>query len=106
MAQSNFNPVEATIDDIHAGYKFGQLSCRQVVQAYLDRIEAFDKRGPSINAMITVNANALKEADKLDAAYKLSGPVGPPHGIPVVVKDQADVKGMPTTLGSLLFKDY
>jgi amidase len=108
MAQSttSFNLVEATIDDIHNAYKSGQLTCRQVVQMYLDRIEAFDKKGPAINALITVNSNALKEADRLDAAYKASGPVGPLHGIPVIVKDQADVKGMPTTLGSLLFKDY
>jgi amidase len=107
VAQSSgFNIVEATIDDIHAGYQSGQLTCRQVVQMYLDHIEAFDKKGPNINAIITVNADALKEADRLDAAYKSSGRVGPLHGIPVIVKDQADVKGMPTTLGSLLFKDY
>ena len=108
MAQSNapFNLVEATIDDIHAAYKSGQLTCRQLVQMYLDRIEAFDKKGPAINAIITTNSDALKEADRLDVAYKASGPVGPLHGIPVIVKDQADVKGMPTTLGSVLFKDY
>jgi amidase len=107
MAQSNaFNVVEATIDDIHAAYKAGQLTCRQLVQTYLDRIEAFDKKGPAINAIITINSDALKEADRLDAAYKASGPAGPLHGIPVIVKDQADVKGMPTTLGSVLFKDY
>jgi amidase len=108
MAQSNapFNLVEATIDDIHAAYKSGQLTCRQLVQLYLDRIEAFDKKGPVVNAIITVNSDALKEADRLDTAYKASGPVGPLHGIPVIVKDQADVKGMPTTLGSVLFKDY
>jgi len=107
MAQSNaFNVVEATIDEIHAAYKSGQLTCRQLVQIYLDRIEAFDKKGPAINAIITINSDALKEADRLDAAYKASGSVGPLHGIPVIVKDQADVKGMPTTLGSVLFKDY
>ena len=107
MAQSNaFNVVEATIDDIHAAYKSGQLTCRQLVQTYLDRIEAFDKKGPAINAIITIDSDALKETDRLDAAYKASGPVGPLHGIPVIVKDQADVKGMPTTLGSVLFKDY
>jgi amidase len=108
MAQSNapFNLVEATIDDIHAAYKSGQLTCRQLIQMYLDRIETFDKKGPAINAIITINSDALKEADRLDAAYKASGPVGPLHGIPVIVKDQADVKGMPTTLGSVLFKDY
>jgi amidase len=107
VAQSTpFNVVEATIDDIHAAYKSGQLICRQLVQMYLDRIEAFDKKGPAINAIITTNSDALKEAERLDAAYKASGPVGPLHGIPVIVKDQADVKGMPTTLGSVLFKDY
>jgi amidase len=106
MAQANFHIVEATIDDIHAGYKSGQLTCRQVVQMYLDRIEAFDKKGPNINALITVNADALKEADRLDASSKTFGLTGPLHGIPVIVKDQADVKGMPTTLGSVLFKDY
>src|SRR5262249_46331480 len=105
MTQS-FNIVEATIDDIHAGYKSGQLTCRQLVKMYLDPIEAFDKKGPAINAIITVNSDAFKEADRLDASYKASGPVGPLHGIPVIVKDQADVKGMPTTLGSVLFKDY
>ncbi len=106
MAQSKFTIVEASVDDIHAGYRSGQLTCRQVVQAYLDRIAAFDQQGPNINAMITVNGEALTQADRLDAAYKTSGPVGPLHGIAVIVKDQADVKGMPTTLGSLLFKDY
>ena len=93
MAHSNaFNVVEATIDDIHAAYKSGQLTCRQLVQIYLERIEAFDKKGPAINAIITINSDALKEADRLDAAYKASGPVGPLHGIPVIVKDQADVQ--------------
>jgi Asp-tRNA(Asn)/Glu-tRNA(Gln) amidotransferase A subunit family amidase len=108
MAQVNppFNLIEATIDDIYAAYKSRQLTCRQLVQMYLDRIEAFDKKGPAINAIITLNPEALEEADRLDAAYKSSGPVGPLHGIPVIMKDQADVKGMPTTLGSVLFKDY
>ncbi len=73
---------------------------------YLDRIEAYDKKGPNINAIVTVNPDALAEAERLDAAYKSSGSVGPLHGIPVIVKDQADVKGMPTTLGSVLFKEY
>jgi Asp-tRNA(Asn)/Glu-tRNA(Gln) amidotransferase A subunit family amidase len=73
---------------------------------YLDRIEAYDKNGPAINAIITINSKALEEANRLDAAFKTSGPVGPLHGIPVIIKDQGDAKGMPTTLGSLLFKDY
>ncbi len=101
-----FNISEATIDDIHRAYRSGTLTCRELVQAYLDRIEKFDKHGPHLNALITVNSEALREAERLDAAYQASGPVGLLHGIPVVVKDQADVKGMPTTLGSLLFKNY
>jgi amidase len=108
MAQaiSSFNVLEATIDKIHAAYQSGELTCQQLVQMYLDRIAAYDKQGPAINAIITINSEALKDAQRLDAAFKASGAVGPLHGIPVIVKDQADVKGMPTTLGSLLFKDY
>jgi Asp-tRNA(Asn)/Glu-tRNA(Gln) amidotransferase A subunit family amidase len=82
------------------------LTVHQLVQAYLDRINAYDKRGPTINSIITLNPHALDEADKLDAAYKRSGFVGPLHGIPVLVKDEIDAAGMPTTLGTLVFKDY
>lgn len=102
----SFKILEATIDDVHAAYKSAQLTCRQLVQLYLDRIDAYDKQGPAINAIITLNAEALKEADRLDAAFKASGFVGPLHGIPIIMKDQADAKGMPTTLGSVLFRDY
>jgi len=107
MAQSaGFQVNEATIAGIHEAYRNGSLMARGLVQAYLDRIEAYDKRGPSINSVITVNAKALDEADRLDAALKKSGFVGPLHGIPILVKDQIDIDGMPTTLGSVLFKDY
>lgn len=102
----SFNVLETTIDDIHAAYKSGQLTCRQLVQIYLDRIEAYDKKGPAINAIITLNSAALNEAARLDASFKTSGFAGPLHGIPVVIKDQADAAGMPTTLGSVLFKNY
>jgi Asp-tRNA(Asn)/Glu-tRNA(Gln) amidotransferase A subunit family amidase len=101
-----FTLVETTIADIHAAYRAGALTTRQLVQAYLDRIAAYDQKGPAINALISLNPTALDEADRLDAAYKASGFVGPLHGIPLIMKDQADVAGMPTTLGSVLFKDY
>jgi len=101
-----FQIVETSIDDIHAAYASGTLTVRQLVQAYLDRIIAYDKSGPTINSIITLNPNALVEADRLDAAYKRSGFVGPLHGIPVLVKDEIDAAGMPTTLGTLVFKDY
>ena len=101
-----FNILETTIDQVHAAYKSGDLTCRQLVQMYLDRIAAYDKSGPALNAIISLNPDALTEADRLDAAYKAAGPVGPLHGIPIVMKDQGDATPMPTTLGSLLFKDY
>src|SRR3990172_671385 len=101
-----FRLLEATIEDIHAAYKSGQLTSRQLVQLYLDRIEAYDKKGPTINSIITLRPQALEEADKLDAALKATGFVGPLHGIPVIIKDQVDVQGTPTTLGSVLLKDY
>src|SRR5436853_1986386 len=101
-----FQIVEATVDDIHAAFKSGKLTARQLVQGYIDRINAYDKAGPNINSVITINPNALEEADKLDAAYKKSGLTGPLHGIPVLVKDEIDAAGMPTTQGTLVFKDY
>ncbi len=105
-SQASFRILEATIDDIQAAFGSKQLTARQLVQMYLNRIEEFDQKGPTINAIITLNSKALEEADRLDATFNKSGPVGPLHGIPVIIKDQFDAKGMPTTLGSLLFKDY
>ena len=102
----SFDVLETTIADVHAAYRSGQLTCRQLVQSYLDRIENYDRQGPAINAIITINPAALKEADRLDAAFKAGAFVGPLHGVPIIMKDQGDAVGMPTTLGSVLFKDY
>src|SRR5437867_1508752 len=103
---AKFQVLEATIDDIHAAMGSGKLTARQLVQAYFERIVAFDKQGPALNCIINLNPQALEEADKLDAAFKRSGKVGPLHGIPVLVKDEIDTAGMPTTLGTVVFKDY
>jgi len=101
-----FQLLEATIEDIHAAYRSGALTAHQLTQAYIDRIEAYDKRGPNINAIIALNPNALEDADKLDLAERNSGFVGPLHGIPVLVKDEIDAAGMPTTMGTVVLKDY
>jgi len=101
-----FQILEATIDSIHGAFKSGQLTCRQLVQTYIDRIDALDKAGPAINSIIAVSSTALAEADRLDDAYRHSGPIGPLHGIPVILKDQIDAQGMATTLGSVLFKNF
>jgi len=101
-----FRIVEATIDEIHTAFRSGRLTARQLVQGYLDRINAYDKQGPNINSVISVNPNALSEADRLDAAFRNSGLTGPLHGVAILVKDEVDAAGMPTTLGTLVFKDY
>lgn len=100
---SAFHLLEATIDDIHAALRAKQVTCRTLVERYLRRIEAYDKTGPHLNAVQTVNPRAVQEAERLDAA---SGPVGPLHCIPVLVKDQVETSDMPTTYGSILFKDF
>lgn len=105
-SSSAFKLVDTTIADVHAAYKAGTLTVRQLVQSYLDRIAAYDKAGPAINAIISINDQALAEADRLDAAFKAGGFVGPLHGIAIIMKDQADVDGMPTTLGSVLFEGH
>ena len=101
-----FRLLETTIDDIQAAFDVGELSARKLIQLYLDRIEAYDRKGPNINSIITTNPQAVEEADRLDAAFEASGRVGPLHAVPVILKDQIDAQGMPTTLGSVVFKDY
>ena len=72
-----FQTEEATIADIQAALKARTLTCRALVQMYLDRIEAFDKKGPALNAIVAINADALKTADSLDVKYAQTGPTGP-----------------------------
>lgn len=106
MTASKFEILETTIADIHAAFQAGTLTARQLVEMYFERIDAYDRNGPAINSLISLNPRALDEADRLDAALKNSGFVGPLHGIPLVMKDQGDVAEMPTTMGSVLFKDH
>jgi hypothetical protein len=68
-----FQFVEATVDDIHAAFKSGKLTARKLVQGYIDRINAYDKAGPNINSIITINPTALEQADKLAAWHSGAG---------------------------------
>ncbi|MDD2481413.1 MAG: amidase family protein, partial [Lutispora sp.] len=92
---------EATIASVHAAMEAGKLTCRQLVEMYIERIESFDKQGPAINTVIMINPKALEIADSLDEQFKESGFTGPLHGIPVLLKDNVDTGDMPTTAGSL-----
>ncbi|AKD54694.1 amidase family protein [Spirosoma radiotolerans] len=96
---------EATITSLHEAMQAGKVTAEQLVQLYLDRIEAYDKQGPYLNAIIMVNPKALTEARRLDSLYKATGKlVGPLHGIPIIVKDNYDTYDMPTTNGTLAMK--
>ncbi|MDP1862230.1 MAG: amidase, partial [Gemmatimonadaceae bacterium] len=101
-----FRLEETTIAEVHAAFRARQLSCRQLVQRYLDRMEAIDKRGPAINAIVVVNPAALAVADSLDARYARTGPVGPLHCIPMIVKDNYETTDLQTTAGSLALKGW
>ena len=79
----------------------GRVTSRALVQAYLNRIEAFDRRGIRLNALISLNPNALRDAEALDRERVTKGPRGPLHGIPVIVKDNYSTADMQTTAGSL-----
>lgn len=97
--QRPFDLQKATIADINAAIDAGALTSEKLVQLYLARIEAYDKKGPRINAVITMNPNALAEAKALDAERKAKGRRSPLHGIPVVIKDLIDLEGFPTSAG-------
>ena len=96
-----FTPAEATIADIHAAMKRGDLTAARLVRMYLARIEAYDQTGPSLNAVIMVNPDAVARAEELDVRFDQSGLTGPLHGIPILLKDNVNTADMPTTGGSL-----
>jgi amidase len=101
-----FQVLEATIEDVHAALASGQITCRALVEQYLGRIDAYDKTGPSLNAIQHINAGALQAAEALDETFSASGLVGPLHCVPVLLKDQVETRDMPTTYGSALFEGF
>lgn len=102
-----FHLEEATISDVQAAYKSGTLTSVKLVQAYLERIRAYDQAGPKLNVVIFLNPRALEEAAALDEHFRKTGNfVGPLHGIPVLLKDNINTNDMPTTGGSLSLAGY
>ncbi len=95
-----FTLEETTVTGIHSAMKSGKLTCRGLVEMYLARIDAYDKKGPALNSILLVNPKALEIADGFDKAYAKSGFVGPLHCIPTILKDNYDTADMPTTDGS------
>jgi|SRR5882672_450876 len=97
---------EATVESIHAALANKTLTCTALVKSYLARIEAYNKQGPVLRAIITVNPDALTVAAKLDKQYKDSkGRVGSLHCIPIILKDNFNTHDMPTSGGNVAMKD-
>ena len=104
-ANAAFVLEEATVASVHKAFADKSLTCRQLVDAYLKRVAAYDKKGPKINAVITVNAKALATAGALDAAYRADPTkAGPLHCIPILLKDNNNTADMRTTGGSVNLK--
>jgi Asp-tRNA(Asn)/Glu-tRNA(Gln) amidotransferase A subunit family amidase len=91
---------ERTVAQIHAALAAGRLTCAELVQSYLDRIEAYDDRGPRLTAILAVSPRARADAQAMDRARASGAQLGPLHCIPVVLKDNYGTHDMPTTGGS------
>jgi Asp-tRNA(Asn)/Glu-tRNA(Gln) amidotransferase A subunit family amidase len=103
---SPFRVEETTIAQIHEAMKAGRLTCHALVDAYLHRVDAYDKNGPALNAIVVVNPDALKQADDLDRRYAQGGFVGALHCIPTIVKDNFETIGLQSAAGSLALKGF
>lgn len=98
---SFFEVHEQSIVDLQAAQAAGKVTSRGLVDSYLARIQAYDQAGPRLNAVVTLNPRARQEADALDRERAETGPRGPLHGIPIVIKDNYDTADMPTAGGTL-----
>ncbi|MEM8941293.1 MAG: amidase family protein [Pseudomonadota bacterium] len=103
LSASGFEIEETTIGKIHAALRNGDLTVAELVAAYIRRIEAYDQP-TRLNSLVLVNKQALLRARELDAEFARTGVLRPLHGIPLIVKDNYDVEGLPTTAGSLAMK--
>lgn len=97
-----FDAREATVDSVHHAIYSGLSTCREVVSAFITRIETYNNL---TNAVITLNPNALSTADSLDDALKAGNATGPLFCVPVLLKDNYDTSEMPTTGGAIALKD-
>jgi Asp-tRNA(Asn)/Glu-tRNA(Gln) amidotransferase A subunit family amidase len=96
-----FQIEETTIAAIHQAMTAGRLTCRALVEHYLRRIEAYDKNGPAINAIVLTSPQVIAQADDHDRRFKQGGLVGPLHCVPMIVKDNFETVGLQSANGSL-----
>jgi Asp-tRNA(Asn)/Glu-tRNA(Gln) amidotransferase A subunit family amidase len=94
---AKFDAFEKSIPELQSAMERGETTSEGLVRQYLERIDAFDRRGPRLNAMIYTNPRAIEDAAALDQERADNGARGPLHGIPVLLKDNYDTYDMPTT---------
>lgn len=92
---------EKSIDALQAMMASGQWTSARLTQAYLDRIDAIDRNGPTLRSVIAVSPDALEQARASDARRKAGRLKGPLDGMPVLIKDNIETRELPTTAGSL-----
>jgi Asp-tRNA(Asn)/Glu-tRNA(Gln) amidotransferase A subunit family amidase len=97
----DFELHEADATDLVRAIETSRVTSEALTRSYLARIAAFDKAGPAINAIISINDHAIDDARALDVSLRREGLVGPLHGVPVLLKDNFDTACAPTTAGSL-----
>lgn len=93
---TQFDAREATISTVHTALFTGQNTCRDIVSAFIARIQAHNSK---INAIISLNANALNDADQLDLSLRAGNGTGSLFCVPILLKDNYDAAGIPTTAG-------
>ncbi len=102
---ARFQVIETTIADTQAAIRSGKVTCRQLVEIYLDRIRAYDQT-TRLNTVVTLNPTALEDADRLDRDFARTHTLRPLQCVVMVVKDNYDTKGLQTTAGSLALKGF
>ncbi len=103
--RATFDVREATIASTQAAIRARQVTCHELVEAYLARIKAYDQ-STKLNSIVTLNPEALADADKLDSEFRHTHTLRPLQGVVVIVKDNYDTKGLQTTGGSLAMKGF
>jgi Asp-tRNA(Asn)/Glu-tRNA(Gln) amidotransferase A subunit family amidase len=105
-ARAQVEVTGATITELQDAMSAGRATSAGITRAYLDRIAAYDQRGPAINAMVWLNPQAVAQAEALDRERAERGPRGPLHGIPIILKDNYDTFDLPTTAGTLALAGF
>jgi amidase len=100
----SFNLMETSIVAIHKALQDGTLTCHSLVKQYLDRINAYDQRGPALNSMLYINSKILEQADAFDKDFQRTHKLESLGCVPLVLKDNFDTADMPTTAGALTMK--